>query len=92
MLKNYKLTAEEKKLEAEILAGEWKTVKNLKSEIKRYQAIAQNQFKDKMVSFRISSPDIAEFKKKADEVGVPYQTLLSAFVKQYPKGKATLTI
>lgn len=92
MIKNHKLTSEEKKQEQEILAGEWKSVKNLKKEIKRYQTIAQNQFKDKMVSFRISNPDIQEFKKKADEVGVPYQTLLSAFVKQYPKGKATLTI
>lgn len=92
MIKNHKLTSEEKKQEQEILSGEWKSVKNLKKEIKRYQTIAQNQFKDKMVSFRISNPDIQEFKKKADEVGVPYQTLLSAFVKQYPKGKATLTI
>ena len=92
MIPKQKLTTYERKLNKEIDAGEWKPIKNLNSEIKRYQSIAQNQFKYKMVSFRISSPDIAEFKKKADEVGVPYQTLLSAFVKQYPKGKATLTI
>lgn len=92
MIKNHKLTKEEKKQVKEILAGEWKSVKNLESEIKRYKSIAQNQFKDKMVSFRISSLHIQEFKKKAAEVGVPYQTLIAAFIKQYPKGKATLTI
>lgn len=92
MIPKQKLTAYEKRLNREIDAGEWKPIKNLKSEIKRYQSIAQNQFKDKMVSFRISELDIKEFKNKANQVGVPYQTLLTAFVKQYPKGLATLTI
>jgi predicted DNA binding CopG/RHH family protein len=48
--------------------------------------------KDTMISIRVSSRDLEEFKKKAAEVGVPYQTLITAFIKQYPKGKATLTI
>lgn len=91
---NQKLNKEEKQILRDRRKGLYKPLpkKQMLSEIKEMEASAKVHIKDKMVSFRVSGLDIYSFKQKAAEVGVPYQTLITAFIKQYPKGKATLTI
>ncbi len=91
---NQKLNKEEKQILNDRKKGLYKPLPKavMEAEIKEMQESATAHIKDKMISFRASGIDIYCFKQKASEVGIPYQTLISAFIKQYPKGKATLTI
>ena len=82
--KRIKLYKKEAELLASLEAGEWRSVKNLDREIKRYQEYARATFrKDRRVSIRISSKDLAGLQKRALEEGIPYQTLISSVLHKY---------
>lgn len=82
--KNYKLTNEENQLLKEVEAGEWKSVKNLKSELKRYQEIARNTLnKVRNINLRVSEKTLRKLRNKAVDEGIPYQTLASSILHKY---------
>jgi len=82
--KDYKLTNEEKQLLKEVESGEWKSVKNLKSELKRYQEIARNTLnKVRNINLRVSEKTLHKLKNKAVDEGIPYQTLASSILHKY---------
>lgn len=91
-MKEYKLTKYEREIVEAIESGNVTPVKNMKREIMRIQKIAQNQFKDKMISLRLPEASIVALKEKAGEVGVPYQRLISMLIHQYNQGKVNLKI
>ena len=75
-----KLDKEENEILESFERGEWTSVSNLKSEIKKHHAYARNTLKkDKRVNIRISSKDLEEIQAMAIEDGIPYQTLISRF-------------
>tara|TARA_R110000868_G_scaffold380784_1_gene646875 strand:+ start:49812 stop:50249 length:438 start_codon:yes stop_codon:yes gene_type:complete len=39
--------------------------------------------KDKTISLRLTSRDVHELKKRADEEGIPYQTLITSVLRKY---------
>ena len=81
-------TREEKNLLDSYEKGEWKSVKNLKTEINRYQKIVQATIrKDKRINIRIATRDLEEIQKKAVEEGIPYQTLISSILHKYASGR-----
>ena len=83
-----KLTKEEKELLDSYEKGDWHSVKNLKSEISRYRAMAKATLqKDKRVNIRISSQDLEGIQKKAIEDGLPYQTLMASVLHRYVAGR-----
>ena len=83
-----KLTKEEKEQLHSYEKGEWRSVKNLKSEMSRYRAMAKATLqKDKRVNIRISSYDLEGVQKKAIETGIPYQTLMASVIHRYVSGK-----
>ena len=83
-----KLTKEEKEMLDSYERGEWHSVKNLGSEIKRYQAMARATLrKDKRVNIRISSHDLERLQKKAIEDGIPYQTLIASLIHRFVSGQ-----
>ena len=83
-----KLTKEEKELLNSYEKGEWHSVKNLKSEMNRYQSMAKATLqKDKRVNIRISSQDLEGLQKKAIEDGLPYQTLMASVLHRYVAGR-----
>ena len=83
-----KLTKEEKGMLDSYERGEWRSVKNLGSEIKRYQAMARATLrKDKRVNIRISSHDLERLQKKAIEDGIPYQTLIASLIHRFVSGR-----
>jgi hypothetical protein len=43
--------------------------------------------KSKNINIRISADDLAQIKSKADEEGMPYQTLITSIVHRYINGK-----
>jgi predicted DNA binding CopG/RHH family protein len=88
MIKMPRMTKEEKNLLDSYEKGEWKSVKNLKTEINRYQKIAQATIrKDKRINIRIANKDLEEIQKKALEEGIPYQTLISSILHKYASGR-----
>ena len=65
---NIEYTAEELELLESIEKGEWKSIKNLEEEKKRYQNYASNTLKkDKRVNIRMSERDLKELQRKALE-------------------------
>jgi predicted DNA binding CopG/RHH family protein len=47
------------------------------------EAILERSRKTKNINIRISEPDLTSLKKKAEEEGVPYQTLISSVLHKY---------
>lgn len=59
-----------------------------KEEIEAIKATANNTFKkDKRVTIRLYNHDFIGIQKKAMEMGLPYQTLISAIIHRYIEGE-----
>lgn len=87
-MKKFKLNKEEKAILKSVENGEWRSIKNKKNEIKRYEEIANATFKkDRRINIRISSKDINAIQTKALEEGLPYQTLISSILHKYVSGR-----
>ena len=57
-------------------------------EITAIKATAENTFKkDKRITIRLYDHDLTGIQKKAMEMGIPYQTLISALVHRYIEGE-----
>jgi predicted DNA binding CopG/RHH family protein len=83
-----KLTKEEKELTKSLEKGEWRTIPNLKEEIKRSKAYARATIiKDWRMNIRIAKKDLDSLKVKAIEEGVPYQTLVSSIIHKFLSGR-----
>jgi predicted DNA binding CopG/RHH family protein len=81
------LDAEEKDILDSFERGEWKPVKNQKSEIKKLQEYARNTLqKDKRINIRMSSKDLDQVQVIAAQEGIPYQTLISSVIHKYVSG------
>ena len=83
-----KLDKEEQDLLESYERGEWKSVKNLKQEIKKHKEYARQTLrKDKRVNIRISSMVLDELQARAVEDGMPYQTLISSILHRFVTGR-----
>lgn len=59
-----------------------------KKEIESIKAAAKNTFKkDKRITIRLYDHDYKGIQKKAMEMGIPYQTLISGIVHRYIEGE-----
>ena len=86
-MKTVKLDKDEQKLIDSVERGEWKSVSNLKGEVKRHQQYARNTLKkDRRVNIRISSKDLEELQTIAVTDGIPYQTLMSSVLHRFVNG------
>lgn len=54
------------------------------------QAAKEYLSKSKNVTIRLSLGDVTLIKNRAQDVGIPYQTLISSLVHQYATGKIRL--
>ncbi len=83
-----KLDANEKDLLDSVEKGEWRSVRGVKEEKKRYAGYAAATFrKDKRVNIRISGKDLDALQKRALEEGLPYQTLISSLIHKFVSGR-----
>ena len=58
------------------------------TEIEAIKATAQNTFKkDKRITIRLYDHDFTGIQKKAMEMGIPYQTLISGIIHRYIEGE-----
>lgn len=87
-MKKVKLDREEQEVLDSVERGEWKSVKNLGSEIKRHRQYARNTLKkDRRVNIRISTKDLEEIQTIAVADGIPYQTLMSSILHRFVNGR-----
>ncbi|MBI4587879.1 MAG: antitoxin [Candidatus Rokubacteria bacterium] len=83
-----KLDSKEKELLDSVERGEWRSVRGLKGERRRYGRYAAATFrKDRRVNIRISTKDLETIQKRALEEGLPYQTLISSLLHKYVAGR-----
>ncbi|HPO16798.1 MAG TPA: antitoxin [Candidatus Hydrogenedentes bacterium] len=79
-----KLTEEEKAILDSVEHGEWRSVRGMDKEKRRYEIAAKATLrKDKRVNIRMTERDLLRFQKKAAEEGLPYQTLISSVLHKY---------
>jgi len=87
-MRNYQLDKEEQELSSSIERGDWKPVKNMAVEIKKYAAYAKKTLKkDQRISIRMSKQDFIGIQSKAVDEGILYQTLIASIVHKYVNGK-----
>ena len=61
-----------------------------KKEIESIRATAKSTFKkDKRITIRLYDHDFKGIQKKAFEMGIPYQTLISGIIHRYIEGDLT---
>jgi len=82
-----KYDEEEKDILDAYEGGKMKISTPLKKEIEAIKAAAENTFKkDKRITIRLYDHDFKGIQKKAMEMGIPYQTLISGIIHRYIEG------
>ena len=70
--------------------GKMKLSKPSKKEIEKIKATARNTLtKNKRITIRLYDHDYKGIQKKAIEMGIPYQTLISGLIHRYIEGELT---
>ena len=86
MTKN--LDREEKDVLESVDRGQWRSVRNLKREKRRFARHAKATFlKNRRLNIRISHKDLEAIQKRALEEGLPYQTLIASVLHKYAAGR-----
>ena len=78
---------EEKYILDALESGKMKLSTPTKNEIESIKTAAKNTFKkDRRVTIRLYDHDFIGIQKKAMEMGIPYQTLISGIIHRYIEG------
>ncbi|MCG2711910.1 MAG: antitoxin [Candidatus Omnitrophica bacterium] len=79
-MKKIRLTKEEKKIEDSLMRGEYIKVKG--APLNKIQEALIARKKDRTMTIRVNSDDIEKIKKKAEKIGVKYQSFISEILHQ----------
>ncbi len=83
-----KYDKEEKSIIEAYESGKMELSAPLKREIESIKSIAKSTFKkDKRITIRLYDHDYKGIQKKAMEMGIPYQTLISGLIHRYIEGE-----
>ncbi|MEE8480253.1 MAG: antitoxin [Desulfobacterales bacterium] len=83
-----KYDKEEKDILDAYESGRMKLTTPSKKEIESIKAMAKSTFKkDKRITIRLYDHDYKGIQKKAMEMGIPYQTLISGIIHRYIEGE-----
>ena len=83
-----KYDREEQEIVEAYETGQMKLSKPSPTEIATIKATADNTFKkDKRITIRLYDHDFKGIQKKALQMGVPYQTLISGIIHRYIEGE-----
>ncbi len=73
--------------------GEFVRVDDFKAEKARLMKAADNTLKKlRNINLRVSERDLVKLKSKAEETGIPYQTLVRSLIRQYTSGHLRLSL
>lgn len=83
-IKQLILDPEEAQILKDYESGEFRSVPNLKKQLKYYQQVAHNSIKkSKNINLRVTEGTFSKLKAKAIAEGLPYQTLASSILHKY---------
>ncbi len=83
-----KYDKEEKNILDAYESGKMKLSSPSEKELESIKAIAKSTFKkDKRITIRLYDHDYKGIQKKAMEMGIPYQTLISGIIHRYIEGE-----
>ena len=83
-----KLSKEEREILNAYEKGLIKATTPSKKKIKEVKSIAENTFrKNRRITLRLYDHDYKGIQKKAMEMGIPYQTLISGMIHRYIEGE-----
>ncbi|MCH8120206.1 MAG: hypothetical protein IIC00_10825 [Planctomycetes bacterium] len=83
-----KMAKEEKEILDAYEKGLIKATTPSKKKIREVKSIAENTFrKDRRITLRLYDHDYKGIQKKAMEMGIPYQTLISGMIHRYIEGE-----
>ncbi|MCK4917093.1 MAG: hypothetical protein KAS51_02620 [Candidatus Omnitrophica bacterium] len=83
-----KYDKEEKYILDALESGKLQLSKPSKMEIEAIKTAADNTFKkDRRITIRLYDHDLIGIQKKAMEMGIPYQTLISGLIHRYIEGE-----
>ena len=83
-----KIAKEEKEILDAYEKGLIKATTPSKKKIREVKSIAGNTFrKDRRITLRLYDHDYKGIQKKAMEMGIPYQTLISGMIHRYIEGE-----
>ena len=91
----YKLDQEELDTLHDIEIGTYKVIDLSDQERQELKAAAERSLslkKSKNINIRINESDLTELKQRAEEAGIPYQTLIGTALHQIAKGKIQISI
>jgi len=74
-MKRTKLTRQEKQIEEALMQGEYVEVS--KAEFSHIAQTIESRKKDAVLNLRVNSRDLKNLKRKAEKLGVRYQTFIS---------------
>lgn len=93
MMKKVKLDKYEQAIEKSLASGEFKRVRNFPAEKNKLIKAAENTLnKMRNINLRVSIRDLMKVKSRAEETGIPYQTLVRSLIRQYASGQVQLRV
>ncbi|MDH7514218.1 MAG: CopG family antitoxin [Clostridiales bacterium] len=85
-----KLDPEEREILEVFHKGELRSDIKNRNELKPIiKAAVKTSRKSRNINIRLTERDLEKIKQRAEETGVPYQTLIGAILHQYAEGKIT---
>ncbi len=80
-MSDYQLDDEERQIVADFEAGKFESIPGLEKHQKELQQIARHTLnKTRNINIRLTERDLYRLKAKAQEEGIPYQTLASSIL------------
>lgn len=83
----------EQAIEKSLSGGNFKQIKNFAAEKNKLTMTAENTLnKMRNINIRVSIKDLVKVKSRAEETGIPYQTLVRSLIRQYTSGRIQLRV
>lgn len=83
----------EQAIEKDLKVGKFRRVKNFEQEKQKAMEAAKNTLnKMRNINLRVSIRDLMKVKSRAEETGIPYQTLVRSLIRQYASGQVQLRV
>ena len=83
----------EKDLLKSIEKGEWKSVSDIDIEKKRYKGFVKSTMREMSdISIKVREVDLLKLKTKSEEIGIPYQTIISSLIHNFVTGQLKINL
>lgn len=83
----------EKDLLKSIEKDEWESVSDLDIEKERYKGFVKSTMRKMSdISVKVKEVDLLKLKTKSEEIGIPYQTIISSLIHNFVNGQLKINL